>query len=249
MVNEKWYEKFFEGSFADVQRNFFSEEDTGAEAELIIRALKLKPGDKVLDAPCGPGRLTMALAEYGCRMTGIDITEPFLDDCRRLAAQRNLEVSLEKCDMRQISYKEEFDAAICMGGSFGYFDDNDNLNYLKCVAGALKPNGQLMMMVHLAESLFPKYRKQDFIKLGEIVVLDERSYNLEASRIESRWTIIRKDSTTVEHSSMRIYTFRQLCRMFRCVGFGTYEAYGSVEGEKFEFGSPRAYMVAIKNLA
>jgi len=82
MSYEKWYEKFFDGPFLDIQQNFLSPEETKAEVDFIINALNLKPDEKVLDIPCGLGRLTIELAEYGCNMTGLDFTKPYLDICR-----------------------------------------------------------------------------------------------------------------------------------------------------------------------
>jgi hypothetical protein len=44
-----------------------------------------------------------------------------------------------KRDMRDISFREEFDRALLLFTSFGYFSDEDNFRVLKNVATALKP--------------------------------------------------------------------------------------------------------------
>src|SRR5215469_12813205 len=59
-----------------------------AEAGLIWHLLELEPGMEVLDLACGHGRIANALAERGCRVTGLDATPLFLDRARLDAAAR-----------------------------------------------------------------------------------------------------------------------------------------------------------------
>ena len=47
------------------------------EAEEICSVLALKPGDAVLDAPCGHGRISNELAARRMRVAGVDITAAF----------------------------------------------------------------------------------------------------------------------------------------------------------------------------
>ena len=55
----------------------------GAEARFILKALHLRPGDAVLDAPCGAGRVSFHLARAGCVVTGIDLRRTFIRRARR----------------------------------------------------------------------------------------------------------------------------------------------------------------------
>ena len=246
MSNENWYKNFFNRAFFDVQNNFHTDEDNKAEADFIIKVLGLKKDESVLDIPCGLGRLTMELAEYGCNMTGLDFTEEYLEYFKKSATERSLKITLHQGDMRQPPWKNEFDAAFCVGGSFGYFNDDENQKFINSVYDTLKPGGRFLLMSHVAESLFPMFERKDWRRAGDSIVLDDRSYDIENNRINSEWTIINGNQTTVQYSSMRIYTYSQMCDMFKEVGFGDLKAYGSVEGEKFEFGSKRLYLVGEK---
>lgn len=136
-----WWEGFFSGLWLEVQRQFKSEEQTQAEADFIEKALALAPGAHVLDAPCGEGRIALTLAARGYQVTGVDITEPLLDDARRQAATRGLDVTWERRDMRDLPWEGAFDAVLCFWGSFGYFDDAGNIEHVQAVARALKPGG------------------------------------------------------------------------------------------------------------
>jgi len=230
MSYENWYNDFFEGPFLDIQQNSLTAEETKAEVEFVKDVLKLKPKEKVLDIPCGLGRLTLELAKFGCEMTGLDFTESYLEICKKVASERNLDITLHPGDMRKPPWNNQFDAAFCVGGSFGYFDDVDNQNFVKAVYETLKPGGRFLLYAHVAESLFPMYRKKDWRRVGESIVLDDRSYDIENNRINSEWTIINGNETTVQYSSMRIYRYSDLRDMLKSAGFGDLKAYGVVSG-------------------
>ena len=46
-----------------------------AEADFIEKHLQVSHGAKLLDVPCGNGRLAIELARRGYQLTGIDIAE------------------------------------------------------------------------------------------------------------------------------------------------------------------------------
>jgi ubiquinone/menaquinone biosynthesis C-methylase UbiE len=47
-------------------------------------------GSKVLDVGCGEGVLTILLAQNGCQVTGVDISEPNIEACKHYAQQMNV---------------------------------------------------------------------------------------------------------------------------------------------------------------
>ena len=51
-------------------------------------------------------------------VTGVEITERFLNNARRQAAQRGFRVAWERRDMRDLSWEDEFDAALNWFGNF-----------------------------------------------------------------------------------------------------------------------------------
>ncbi|MEL7156590.1 MAG: class I SAM-dependent methyltransferase, partial [Actinomycetota bacterium] len=64
---------------------------TAQEVGALIDLLDLRPGDRVLDVGCGPGRHALALAEAGMAVTGIDISPRFIDLAR--AAAKGIETA------------------------------------------------------------------------------------------------------------------------------------------------------------
>jgi SAM-dependent methyltransferase len=115
-----------------------------ADAELVARLLSLGPGTRVLDVPCGEGRIAGRLARLGCEVVGIDASQRFLE----LAAERWAGITFRHGDMRDLDFESEFDAVVNWFSSFGYFDRETNDAVLRAFARALRPGGQLLLEVH-----------------------------------------------------------------------------------------------------
>ena len=81
-IPSNWYEDFFHGVPLDLWRQAIPPEKTTAEADFIVKALRCDPGSRVLDVPCSNGRLSFELAKRGYRVTGVDISEEFIDEAR-----------------------------------------------------------------------------------------------------------------------------------------------------------------------
>src|SRR5437016_13857264 len=68
--------------------------------------------DPVIELGCGTGRIAMALAQMGKRVTGLDLSERMLEHAARKRAALNKEerdrVHLVPCDMTQFDPRETF---------------------------------------------------------------------------------------------------------------------------------------------
>ena len=93
---------------------------TEQETDALIGALDLRPGQRVLDVGCGPGRHALALAARGFRVTGVDISESFVDLAVTAAADAGLDATFLVADARLLGFDGEFDAALSLcQGAFG----------------------------------------------------------------------------------------------------------------------------------
>src|SRR3954470_19272449 len=57
---------------------------------LIREAARVGPGSRVLDVACGPGLVSLHLAEAGGHVTGLDITPAMLEKARELRREHGL---------------------------------------------------------------------------------------------------------------------------------------------------------------
>jgi AcrR family transcriptional regulator len=88
--------------YADV----LGSERSDADAELIARLLSLQPGTRVLDAPCGEGRIAGRLARLGCDVVGIDSSERFPALARERSPGPSYELGAsEPCSTRPSSMR------------------------------------------------------------------------------------------------------------------------------------------------
>ena len=68
----------------------------------------------LLDAPCGVGRASIALARMGLQVTGVDLGEAALELAESLAAEAKVPVRFERHDLFALPYADRaFDATLC----------------------------------------------------------------------------------------------------------------------------------------
>ena len=69
---------------------------------MLVRLLGLVPGDAILDAPCGLGRVAIPFARRGFDLTGLDRSKPLLARAKKLAEEASVEVTWIEQDMRDL---------------------------------------------------------------------------------------------------------------------------------------------------
>src|SRR4029450_3359072 len=116
--------------FGELQLDERPEEQTRAEVDALERALEMTAPLRVLDVPCGAGRHSLELARRGHRVTGVDFNRGVLERARELAPSAGLDGDFRQGDMRELDFDAAFERAICHWGSFGYFDEAGNADFL-----------------------------------------------------------------------------------------------------------------------
>jgi len=243
-VTDDWWKDFFGGLVVDFWKAAMTPEVTRAEADFLVRTLRLGPGSRVLDVPCGAGRLAIELAERGCCMTGVDISSEFLEAGRSTARERDLEIEWRQSDMRDLPWESAFDAAFCGGSSFGFFDDAGNAAFLAAASRTLRPGGRFFADFKAAESILPNFRESREIDLEDLRFEAKNRYDPQTGTMESVYVITRGGRSETKRAVTRIYTTREILRMLSDAGFEGFEISGSLEGEPFRLGSPNLLVVA-----
>jgi len=242
-----WWENFFQGIALDFWRAAVTPEQTKAEADFIQKQLQLDAGAKILDVPCGNGRIAIELAARGFDLTGVDIAAEFIAEAMTTSVSRNLQIDWHNREMRDLPWSAEFDGAFCFGNSFGYIDDEGNVEFLSSLARTLKPGAQFVLDAPaVAECLLPVFQGQRSIEIAGITFQSSARYDCEQGRTFTEYTFIRDGQSETRPASQRIYTYHELATLLVNVGFEIVAAFGSLTEEPFQLGSQRLFIVATK---
>lgn len=222
------------------ERLWLRPDETGENAaQFIIRALGLKPGMRVLDAPCGAGRIAVHVAKAGCRVTGIDRNPGFIDRAKARLAADGAAGTFYPMDLRQLTFDCDFDAVYCWGSSFGYFSDAENFQALRCLAAAMRPGGRLLLDQLNREPVLRDFRP--------ILHFDGKTTQTvwEDQRLKSTW-FIGEETAPAGVSAIRLYTPAQIRRLFARTGLEWETVYGGPDGAPYRRGAMRLIAVGRK---
>jgi SAM-dependent methyltransferase len=245
--DSNWWENFFHGVALDFWRAAVTAEQTRAEADFIQQQLQLAGPAKILDVPCGNGRLSLELAARGFELTGVDIASEFIQEAKTQSAERDLPIEFFNRDMRELPWQAEFDAAFCFGNSFGYLDDRGNADFLQALSGALKPGARMVLETGAAaECVLPTFQERRWFEIGGITFLVHNRYDHEQGRLFTEYTFIRDGKIERRPGSQRVYTYSEIVRLGSDAGLAVIASFGSIASEPFRLGSPRLLLVAEK---
>ena len=239
----------FGEDYLDVYGHLLTEESSQVEAEFVIRALALKPGDSVLDLCCGTGRHAVHLARAGLKVTGLDMSEKYLAAARSAAENAGVDVRFVHGDMRDIPFREEFDAVVNMFTAFGYFDSEaDDQRVLDGAAAALKPGGRLLLDLLNRDWVVANYVQSES-REGEdgTVYRERRDFDPVAGRNHVEFTITSLESAerkTGHH--IRLYVATEVSKMFDRAGLILERSYGGYDGTSLSVETRRMILVARK---
>ena len=143
MTGSHWFEPIADHLGSAYLRYSFTK-GTRQEIDHLQRVLALRPGMRVLDVGCGPGRHAHELARRDVVVHGVDISQRFVDLAVEGAPPG---ATFERADARALSFDAEFDVVVCLcQGAFGMMTANgDDEVVLAGMARALRPGGRLAL--------------------------------------------------------------------------------------------------------
>ncbi|MDR0403546.1 MAG: class I SAM-dependent methyltransferase [Treponema sp.] len=198
---------------------------------------------RCLDQCCGFGRISLEMARRGFDVTGVDITESYLETAKDDAAYENLSAEFIREDVRSFCRKNYFDLVCNVYTSFGYFENPaDDARVVKNAFDSLKPGG-----IYVIETLGKEIAVRDFVQAdwferAGFYVLTAYEAADSWSSLKNRWILIsqtdqgkiKRGSIIEKNFTQRLYSADALQRLFRDSGFGTIETYGGWDGRNYD---------------
>jgi SAM-dependent methyltransferase len=206
LLQDEWYVGFHRGLAARFWRAAGA---TMAEADLeVIRTLLPDPPARVLDVPCGDGRITLPLAEAGYDVTGVDIER---QDRRFVQG-----------DLRALPDLGRFDVVLSWGNSFGYTTPAETQQSLAGFKRVLEPGGRLILeSLTIAEGFqtSPLSETASYT-FGDVTMAAANTYNPYRSRLESDWGFTDEHGHEERASGAHhVHTTGEVVRMLEAAGF------------------------------
>jgi ubiquinone/menaquinone biosynthesis C-methylase UbiE len=246
----EWFKRLYTKNFIEVV-GFPPREQTELETKFIKQVLKLPPNSKILDLCCGYGRHTYSLSREGdYKMTGVDLSDDYLKIAKSKFSAPNIDYF--KGDMRNLSFKDYFDAVINLFTSFGFFESNhENEKVLQEINKTLKKNG-LFLLDYENKFFFvfnDVFKKERFWKkVGDNrYYLCESSYDIINEREIFNAHLIKNGKVEASTGyNIRLYSFPEIKSMLVRNGFEIKQVWGDYFSNPYSVKSKRLIILSKK---
>ena len=186
----------------------------------------------MLDAPCGYGRHSRALAEAGFRVTGVDRSPVLLEEARQRSRGGEWP-SWVQADHRELPFEaDSFDCALNLFSSIGYRGEGGDRQTLGELRRVLRPGGSLVLETQHRDRVMAIFRESDWEARGGDLRLEARRFDPVAGEIESELILVTAEGTRRSFTfRLRLYTATELVRLVLEAGFAEVECFGTFAGD------------------
>lgn len=220
-----------------------------AVAEAVCRIAGLSKGAKILDAGCGPGRISVELALRGLNVTGVDLIQSELDAAAETAADENVDLELIRADLRTFKSEKKFDCAVNLYTSFGYCDTiEEDAQILKSIYESLKDGGYFILENLSRETAIMSFTEGEWFERAGKTVLTQFEVVGAWEGLRSRWILIDNETGgRIDHEFVqRLYSAVELKRIMLGIGFKSVEIYGNYDFSPYNQNAKTMVIVARK---
>ena len=237
----QWFEKEdFWINFAPIMFDEKRWAEAPAVAEYVKKLADLKEGQKVLDAGCGLGRISVELALLGLDVTGIDIIQAELDAAKESAEDEGVYLTLLNTDLRTYKAQKKFDCVVNLYTSFGYCDtQEEDMLILQNMAEAVKEGGTFIMECTSRETAIMYWTPGEIFERAGYKVVTEFKVKGAWEGLSSRWMLyplhtkdseLKTTAPVVDHTFIqRLYPASFLRDKLRDFGLKEVNVYGDFD--------------------
>lgn len=241
-----WLSDYFDDHYLRWVLEEIPPERTRKQVEFILPFLPQPDEGPLLDAGCGIGRHSIALALKGYQVIGVDVVPQFIRKAQENAQKSGVSCEFRVQDLRFLEDLEVFAAVLFFWSSFGYFGDEENKEVLFRVSRALKPGGYLFLDLENRDYIIRHFQVETWKDKKACVILERNRFEPTSDLLITRKVYlfggVRKDA----ERRLKLYPFTTVSRFLKDSGFKVQKVLGGYDGEPFNFESPRMMILARK---
>lgn len=255
-MDKLWFKKWFNSKEYLELYKHRNERDALKLIDLVLKNVKLEKNARILDAACGSGRHAFILAKKGYNVTGADISKFLINTARKTLNQKfskiKNRINFIITDLRELNYKKEFNLALNLFSSFGYFEsDKENEKIIRNISRALVKEGVFVLDFlnkyfvenNLADLDVKKVKDKVLIQnrklLRNLVIKD--IYIIEYNKSKSK-PVIRRHNEMI-----KLYSLEDFKLLFERNGLAIVKTFGGYDGSKYNrYKSSRLIIFAKK---
>jgi len=238
----EWWQVLFDADYI----RLWGQSDVAGSADTQVSGLwsllGLHEGSRVLDAPCGYGRLSRLLAERGAIVLGVDQSRALLDHAERERGDLPpARLRYLQHDLREPLGEGGFDCALNIFTSLGYGTEEDDVAILATLRAAVRPGGLVFVetghrdlaVTSLARGMQPSQRLPDGTR-----IIEDPHFDAISGGMETCWYWSGPSGQGKKAASLRLYTATELVRLLERAGLRFRSAHRGCTPEPFRAEGP-----------